>query len=201
VRPKFLHGGRILRIVRTRPSLIAAIAVSVVLVGVGFWMVIAGWPMETPTQVALLDLAQLPMAGAALVGIVEMTWARRLWLRSRKVFVGVFAPAAFALLLGVVFVAIAYGTGLPYSGTGQLLIWIGVGLAFVYLAVDSLRREVSDHRTLLFEELDDSKDGVDHLADWGDEEYEPEGMYETDEGAPESPVVEAEPPAVDDRSL
>lgn len=182
---------------RTRPSLIAAIVISVVLVGIGFWMVIAGWPEQTPTQEALLDLAQLPMAGAVLVGIVEMTWARRLWLRSRTVFVGVFAPAAFALLLGVVFVAIAYGTGLPYSGTGQLLIWIGVGLAFVYLAVDSLRREVSDHRTLLFEELDETKSGADHLADWGDEEYEPEGLYETDEGVTEQPA-DAEPPAVDD---
>ncbi|MGV8850800.1 MAG: hypothetical protein ACOH16_14795 [Propionibacteriaceae bacterium] len=186
---------------RTRPSLIAAIAVSVVLVGVGFWMVIAGWPMQTPAQVALLDLAQLPMAGAALVGIVEMMWARRLWLRSRTVFVGVFAPAAFALLLGVVFVAVAYGTGLPYSGTGQLLIWIGVGLAFVYLAVDSLRREVSDHRTLLFEELDDDKDGVDHLADWGDEEYEPEGMYETDEAAPVPLDTTGSPAVEDDRTL
>jgi hypothetical protein len=187
--------------VRTRPSLIAAVAVSVGLVGIGFWMVIAGWPMQTPTQVALLDLAQLPMAAAALVGIVEMTWARRLWLRSRKVFVGVFAPAAFALLLGVVFVAIAYGTGLPYSGTGQLLIWIGVGLAFVYLAVDSLRREVSDQRTLLFEELDD-KDGVDHLADWGDEEYEPEGVYETGGPTTEPPAEDTGTTAVeDDRTL
>lgn len=185
---------------RTRPSLIAAIAVSVALVGVGFWMVIAGWPMSTPTQVALLDLAQLPMAGAALVGIVEMTWARRLWLRSRTVFVGVFAPAAVALLLGVVFVAIAYGTGLPYSGTGQLLIWIGVGLAFVYLAVDSLRREVSDHRTLLFEELDDALEGVDHLADWGDEEYEPEGMDETDEAASVPPGITGPPAVEDDRT-
>lgn len=183
---------------RTRPSLIAAIAVSVLLVGVGFWMVIAGWPERTPTQEALLDLAQLPMAGAALVGIVEMTWARRLWLRSRTVFVGVFAPAAIALLLGVVFVAIAYGTGLPYSGTGQLLIWIGVGLAFVYLAVDSLRREVTDHRTLLFEELDDDKDGVDHLADWGDEEYEPEGVYETDGPTTEPRAEDTGPTAVDD---
>ena len=187
---------------RTRPSLIAAIIISVVLVVVGFWMVIAGWPEQTTTQQALLDLAQLPMAGAVLVGIVEMTWARRLWLRSRKVFVGVFGPAAFAILLGVVFVAIAYGTGLPYSGTGQLLIWVGVGLAFVYLAVDSLRREVTDHRTLLFEELEDEDgaEGADHLADWGDEEYEPEGVYETDDATTEPPA-EAGTPAVDDRAL
>lgn len=137
-------------------------------------MVIAGWPMQTPTQVALLDLAQLPMAAAVLVSIVEMTWARRLWLRSRTVFVAVFGPASFCLLLGVVLVAVAYGTGLPYSGTGQLLIWVGVGLAFVYLAVDVLRREVTDPRTLLFEDVDDSPEGADHLADWGDEEYEPE---------------------------
>jgi len=143
-------------------------------VGLGFWMVVAGWPMQTPTQTALLDLAQLPMAGAVLVGIIEMTWTRRLWLRSPKVFAGVFGPAGFALLLGLVLVVIAYRTPLrAYSGTGQLLIWIGVGLAFVYLAVDSLRREVTDPRTLLFEEIDadDTPEGSDHLVgSWDDED-------------------------------
>jgi hypothetical protein len=157
---------------------------SLLLVGLGFWMVVAGWPMQTPTQTALLDLAQLPMAGAVLVGIVEMTWTRRLWLRSPKVFTGVFGPAAFALLLGVVLVVIAYGTTMrSYSGTGQLLIWIGVGLAFVYLAVDSLRREVSDPRTLLFEELDDedTPEGSNHLVGSWDDEDETDADQPTDE--------------------
>ena len=140
----------------------------------GFWMVVAGWPMQTPSQIALLDLAQLPMAGAVLVGVVEMTWTRRLWLRSPKAFAGVFGPAAFALLLGLVLVIIAYGTSLrAYSGTGQLLIWIGVGLAFIYLAIDSLRREVTDPRTLLFEEVEDedTPGSYDHLVrSWDDED-------------------------------
>jgi hypothetical protein len=151
-----------------------AALLSVVLVVLGFWMVVTGWPQQTPAQNTLLDLAQLPMAAAVLVGIVEMTWSRRLWLRSPKVFAGVFGPAAVALLLGVVLVALAYGTSLhSYSGTGQLFIWIGVGLAFVYLAVDSVRREVSDPRTLLFEDLDDtySPEGADHLVgSWDDED-------------------------------
>ena len=141
--------------------------------GLGFWMVVAGWPQQTPTQNTLLDLAQLPMAGAVLVGIVEMTWTRRLWLRSPKVFASVFGPAGFALLLGIVLVVVAYGTSLKaYSGTGQLFIWVGVGLAFVYLAVDSLRREVTDPRTLLFEELDDedTPEGSNHLvSSWDDD--------------------------------
>lgn len=161
-----------------------AVASSLLLVGLGFWMVVAGWPMQTPTQTALLDLAQLPMAGAVLVGIVEMTWTRRLWLRSPKVFAGVFGPAAFALLLGVVLVVIAYRTSLrAYSGTGQLLIWIGVGLAFVYLAVDSLRREVTDPRTLLFEALDDddTPEGSDHLAGSWDDEDDADEAQQTDE--------------------
>jgi hypothetical protein len=147
-------------------------------------MVVAGWPMQTPTQTALLDLAQLPMAGAVLVGIVEMTWTRRLWLRSPKVFAGVFGPAGFALLLGVVLVVIAYGTSLrAYSGTGQLLIWVGVGLAFVYLAVDSLRREVTDPRTLLFEEVDDedTPEGTDHLVGSWDDEDDASAEQQTDE--------------------
>ena len=151
-----------------------AVALSLLLVGLGFWMVVAGWPQQTPTQNTLLDLAQLPMAGAVLVGIVEMTWTRRLWLRSPKAFAGVFGPAGFALLLGVVLVAVAYGTSLEaYSGTGQLFIWVGVGLAFVYLAVDSLHREVTDPRTLLFEEVDDedTPQGANHLVgSWDDDE-------------------------------
>jgi hypothetical protein len=154
-------------------------------------MVVAGWPMETPTQIALLDLAQLPMAGAVLVGILEMTWTRRLWLRSPRAFAGVFGPAAFALLLGLVLVVVAYRTSLrSYSGTGQLLIWVGVGLAFVYLAVDSLRREVTDPRTLLFEELDedDTPEGSDHLVgSWDDADYDDEDA-DVDSADPEADV-------------
>jgi hypothetical protein len=146
-------------------------------------MVVAGWPQQTPTQNTLLDLAQLPMAGAVLVGIVEMTWTRRLWLRSPKVFAGVFGPAGFALLLGIVLVVVAYGTSLKaYSGTGQLFIWVGVGLAFVYLAVDSLRREVTDPRTLLFEELEDvdTLEASDHLVGSWDDEDEADEAPTTD---------------------
>jgi hypothetical protein len=157
--------------------------VSLLLVVLGFWMVVAGWPMQTPAQIALLDLAQLPMAGAVLVGIVEMTWTRRLWLRSPKAFAGVFGPAAFALLLGLVLVIVAYRTSLrSYSGTGQLLIWVGVGLAFIYLAIDSLRREVTDPRTLLFEELEDvdALEASDHLVGSWDDEGEADEAPTTD---------------------
>lgn len=159
---------------RTRPSLLVAGVVSLALVALGFWMVVAGWPMQTPAQTTMLDLAQLPMAGAVLVAILEMTWSRRLWLRSPRAFAGVFGPAAVALILGVVLVVVAYTTSMrSYSGTGQLFIWVGVGLAFVYLAVDSLRREVTDPRTLLFEDLDaaETPEGSDHLvSSWDDED-------------------------------
>ena len=68
-------------------------------------------------------------------------------------------------------------------GTGQLLIWIGVGLAFVYLAVDSLRREVTDPRTLLFEEVDDedTPEGTDHLVGSWDDEDDASAEQQTDE--------------------
>lgn len=94
-----------------------------------------------------------------------------------KAFAGVFAPAAFALLLGAALVVVAYRSSLrSYSGTGQLLIWLGVGLAFVYLAVDSLRHEVTDPRTLLFEEVDDedTPEGSNHLVRSWDDEDEPD---------------------------
>jgi hypothetical protein len=181
--------------VRTRPSLIAAAVASVLLVVLGFWMVVNGWPENNPSQTALLDLAQLPMAGAVLVGIVEMTWARRLWLQSPKAFAGVFGPAAFALLLGLVLVLVAYITPLhAYSGTGQLLIWIGVGLAFVYLAVDSLRREVSDPRTLLFEDIEDrdTPEGSDHLVGSWDDEDDAAQYDEDDDEAAQSDTLDTD---------
>ncbi len=138
-------------------------------------MAIAGWPMRTPSEQALIDLAQLPMAGAVLVGIVEMTWARRLWLRSPVVFFGVFGPAFLALTAGIVCVAIAYGPGpRSLSGTGQLAIWLAVGFAFVYLAVDSLRRE-RVVRTEFLEEIDeDDADPHDRIGldDWTTEDPE-----------------------------
>jgi hypothetical protein len=73
-----------------------------------------------------------------------------------------------------------------YSGTGQLLIWIGVGLAFVYLAVDSLRREVSDPRTLLFEDIEDidTPEGSDHLVGSWDDEDDAAQYDEDDDEAP-----------------
>jgi hypothetical protein len=171
-----------------------AAAVSVLLVLLGFWMVVAGWPERTPAQETLLDLAQLPMAAAVLVGIVEMTWSRRLWLRSPKVFAGVFGPAAFALLLGVVLVVVAYATSLKtYSGTGQLFIWLGVGLAFVYLAVDSLRREVTDPRTLLFEELDGDQtpEGTDHLVGSWDDDEDDDAYEDDDASEPRTPDTDS----------
>jgi hypothetical protein len=170
--------------VRIRPSLVFAGLVSLCLVVLGFWMVFTGWPMRTPAQTTMLDLAQLPMAAAVLVAILEMTWSRRLWLRSPKVFAGVFGPAAVALLIGLVLVVLAYTTGpKSYSGTGQLFIWVGVGLAFVYLAVDSLRREVTDPRTLLFEDLDadETPEGSDHLVRSWDDDDDDDATGETGE--------------------
>lgn len=44
-------------------------------------------------------------------------------------------------------------------------------MAFIYLAVDSMRREVTDHRTLLLENIDkDAPEATDHLTEWNDEE-------------------------------
>jgi len=66
-------------------------------------------------------------------------------------------------------------------------------------------RPVPIHGTTLVAEDEKPKDedgaeGADHLADWGDEEYEPEGVYETDAATTEPPA-EAGTPAVDDRAL
>ncbi len=158
---------------RIRPTLVVATVLAVALVLLGSWMVIAGWPARTPTERTLLDLAQLPMAGAVVVGIAEMTLSRRLWQRSRRTFLGIFAPAAVVLLIGVVLLGVAYGVGAPgLVGTGMLLVWLAVGLAFVYVAIDSLRRETGTERRLLLTEVtDDDLDGDDHLDEWGDEEW------------------------------
>ena len=75
-----------------RRNAMVAAGLALVLVVIGMWMVVAGWPMETPGQLALMDLAQLPMSAAVLVAIVQMTVERRLWRREPRVrFAAVFA--------------------------------------------------------------------------------------------------------------
>lgn len=144
-----------------RRSVLVAAVIAVLLVAVGMWLVVAGWPMETPAQVAMLDLAQLPMSAAVLVAIVEMTYERRLWLRRPRGFAAVFAPGAVLLLGGVVMLLVAFGRPARHLvGPAQLLIWTGLGIAFLYLAVDSVRRELRFARTES-EHLDEDEQDLD----------------------------------------
>lgn len=153
-----------------RRNAMVAAGLALVLVVIGMWMVVAGWPMETPGQLALMDLAQLPMSAAVLVAIVQMTVERRLWRREPRVrFAAVFAPGAVLFLVGLVMLVVAFA--LPARdlvGPAQLLIWSGLGLAFVYLAVDSVRRELSVSKPLLVRapgDLDDDPDDADDSHD------------------------------------
>jgi len=124
--------------------------VATLLVGIGVWMVVAGWPMETPAQLVLMDLAQLPMAAAVLVAIVEMTYGRRLWVGSPRRFVTVFGPGAGLVLAGLVMMVVAFVAPARHLvGTAHLLVWTGLGIAFVYLAVDSVQRDIRGSRPAL----------------------------------------------------
>ncbi len=156
---------------RFRRSVIVAAALAICLVGIGIWMIIAGWPLQTPEQTAMMDLAQLPMSAAVLVAIVEMTWQRRLW-RRRPVtrFAAVYGPGAALVLAGAVMFVVAFA--LPrrtWVGPAQLMIWTGLGIAFLYLAVDSVRREFRDPGRHL-EPLDDD---FDDLWDDGETDDDP----------------------------
>ncbi len=164
---------------RLRRSVLVATVVAVAFVGIGIWMIVAGWPLQTPAQETLLDLSQLPMSAAVLVAIAQMTYERRLW-RRRPVtrFAAVFGPGAVLTLAGLVLVAVAFG--LPNRtlvGPGQLLIWTGLGIAFLYLAVDSVRGELRRAKPQLVP-LDDDLDAL-----WDDDEDEDLAEAAEDEGA------------------
>lgn len=155
---------------RLRRSAVIAAVIASVLVAVGIWMVVAGWPMETAAQNALIDLAQLPMSAAVLVAIAEMTYERRLWLRKPVGrFAAVFGPGAALFLIGVVMLVVAFALPARHLvGTAQALIWTGLGVAFLYLAIDSVRREFSANPLdLAAADPDDELDGL-----WLDDEDE-----------------------------
>lgn len=154
----------------SRSALVCSV-VAAILILLGVWMIVTGWPMSTPVEVLLMDLAQLPMSAAVGVGIVQLTWSRRMWIRSPKAFWTIFTPAAIATGIGLVLLVIGVLGPRGLVGPAQVLIWIGVGLAFTYLAVDSLRREVNEARPFLMSRVsDDSDDGIDDR--WSTEDDE-----------------------------
>lgn len=165
---------------RIRSSALVAAVIALLLVGLGIWMIVAGWPLETPRQIALMDLSQLPMSAAVLVAIVEMIWERQPWRRRRAAgFAAVFAPGAILLLTGLVMMVVAFALPARHlTGAAQLLIWTGLGIAFCYLAVDSVRRELREARPQL-EPLDD--DELDDLwDDLEDGDDDPDGGDDDD---------------------
>ncbi len=146
--------------------LLATVAcTALVLLGMG--MLLAGWSGQTPTQRALLDLAQMPIVAAILVGIVSMTWSRRLWRGARWPFQVAFGLAGLLLLAGLVVMVIGYGPGpRRLSLTAMMLIWLGVGIAFLYVAADMVRHP---DRPLLVTDVEDWDE------DWDDEEWDDAG--------------------------
>ena len=99
IAPAIVPGANYPAVMRNRPSMLFALLACLLLVLLGLAMVIAGWSGQTVTQRLLLDLAQLPIVAAVLVGVVSMVGSRRLW--RRRAFTTTFAGAGLILLVGV----------------------------------------------------------------------------------------------------
>jgi len=86
-------------------------------------MIVLGWPEQTPAQVALLELAALPLQAAVAVG---------LWYLSRRMRpLGSRGRLAWWIAIGVAAVGLAL-VGVAYLGPHGL---VHPGLALVWLAV------------------------------------------------------------------
>ncbi len=140
---------------RLAPSAWAALAIGTLLVGVGVWMIVAGMPERTPQQSLLLELSALPLSAAVAVAIAQMAFERRL-LRRRGLPRWILLGAAALVGSGLVAYVVAFTAGpRAVSSFGQALIWVGLGVAFCYLAADSIRRERVISRVVPLDERPD----------------------------------------------
>ena len=191
IAPAIVPGANYPAVMRNRPSMLFALLACLLLVLLGLAMVIAGWSGQTVTQRLLLDLAQLPIVAAVLVGVVSMVGSRRLW--RRRAFTTTFAGAGLILLVGVVLLVVGYAMDRPsLSLAAMTLIWLAVGVAFLYVAVDMVRHPSGDRPLLITDYLDD--DDLDWAGEGPDDaDLFPEGLLDEELPSASEPQGPADP--------
>ncbi len=141
----------------SRPWLVIVLVIYGVAASIS--MIVLGWPEQTPAQVALLELAALPLQAAVAVG---------LWYLSRRMRpLGSRGRLAWWIAIGVAAVGLAL-VGVAYLGPhglvhpGLALVWLAVLIAMVLVVAHLPRRPMRSLLRVLPEEEDE---GVDLLDD------------------------------------
>ena len=163
----------------SRPWLVITLVIYGVVASIS--MIVLGWPEETPAQIALLELAALPLQGAVGVGLWYLSRRMRpLGSRGRVtwwVSVGLTA-------VGLVLVGVAYLGPRGLVHPGLALIWFGILLAMVLVVGHLPRRQMRELFRVLPDEDDDADEpdeGVDLLHP---DEEEPGAPDEEDSPGP-----------------
>ena len=124
-----------------RRSVVVATFIAVAGVGVGAVLLVLGWPDSTPAQRTMLTLAQLPIALGAAAPVVQMLTERRIPERNPDALRKLLLPAAVAFVLGLLAVLVGVATVPVVAQGGQFVMWLALGAVFIFLAVDTVRRE------------------------------------------------------------
>lgn len=128
-------------------------------------MIVLGWPESTPTQVALLELAALPLQAAVGVGLWQLSRRMRP-LGDRGRLAGWIAAGLAGIGLVLVVVAYLGPRGLVHPGLA--LVWAGLLAAMVLVVTHLPRRPMRELFTVLSDE--DDEDDEDDSDDDLDEE-------------------------------
>jgi hypothetical protein len=146
----------------SRPWLVITLVIYGVVAAIS--MIILGWPESTPAQVALLELAPLPLQGSLAVG---------LWFLSRRMRpLGRRGRVVWWIVLGIAAIGLAL-VGLAYLGPrglvplGLSLVWVALLLAMV-LVVSHLPRRTMRELFRVVPDEDEADEGVDLLDDADD---------------------------------
>lgn len=149
-------------------------------------MIILGWPESTPGQIAMLELASLPLQASVGIGV---------WYLSRRI--RPLGPRGRLVLwiaaglggIGLLLVGLAYLTG-PRGMVqlGVALIWVGLLIALVLVVAHLPRRpaRVGSLFSVLPEPEDDEE-----ADDEVDEEIDPEASGLADDPGDEPRTAEA----------
>ena len=176
----------------SRPWLVIALVICGVVASIS--MIVLGWPEDTPVQIALLELAALPLQAAVGVGWWHLSRRiRPLGSRGRVMWWIAVGLAA----VGLVLVGIAYLGPRGLVHPGLALIWFGVLAAMVLVVAHLPRRPVRElFRVLPDVEEDEEEAATDEVAVddlLGEPEVDPTSDQPSEEPTQPSPSPSSTP--------
>lgn len=134
-----------------RPWLVITLVLCGVIASIS--MIVVGWPEQTPVQIALLELAALPLQAAVGVGLWQLS--RRMRPLGDRGRVARWVALGLAVV-GLLLVAAGYLGPRGLVHPGQALIWFAVLLAMVLVVTHLPRRRVRELLRVLPDDEDEA---------------------------------------------